>query len=89
MLHETMLGPLLAVMVGHVVAFLVPVIVLATRDRSLFAMAGLLILLVVSGGRVFSDFRQYRRPGPIGGSLLVIWSLAGAASAAAVYYGIF
>jgi len=87
MLSESMLGPLFAVILGHAVAFLIPVIVLALRDRNLAALGALAILLVGSGGALRRDWQLYRRPGPIGGTLLVVWSLGFAVSYAAAHYG--
>jgi hypothetical protein len=88
MLSESLLGPLLAVLLGHLVAFLAPLILLGWRDRNLAALAALSILLVGSVSALHRDWRRYRRPGPIGGALLVTWSVAGVAAWAAGRYGI-
>lgn len=88
MLHEPMLRPLFAVLLGHAVAFLVPVLVLAGRERNPFAAAALALLIVGSLLRLHSDWQHYRRPGPLGGTLLAMWANAAAAAFAAAHYGI-
>ena len=88
MLGEPMLRPLLFVILCHVVAFLTPVAVLGLRDRHLAALALLAILLVSSGSALLEDWRRYRRPGPIGGSLLVTWALTAIVAVLAARYGI-
>jgi hypothetical protein len=88
MLGEPLLGPLFAVLVAHLVAFLAPVIVLAIRDRHIAALGALAILLVGSGSALLRDAKRYGRPGPLGGTLLAAWLLAGTAAWAAGHYGI-
>ena len=78
---DVMLQPLLAVIVGHAIAFLVPVCLLAVRDRNPFAALALLILLFGSGSTLYGDWRHLGRPGPIGWTLLIGWSITGAAAA--------
>ena len=85
---ESLLGPLLVVILGHLVAFLVPAIVLGFRDRSLPALAAIAILLVASGAALHRDWRRYRRPGPIGTTVLIVWALAAPVSWAAARYGV-
>ena len=77
---DIMLQPLLAVIAGHAIAFLVPVCLFAVRDRNPFAALALAILLVASGATLYGDWQRFRRPGPIGGTLLIIWVLAAALS---------
>lgn len=80
---DALLQPLLVVIVGHIVAFLVPLCLLAARDHNPFAALALSILLVASGAALYEDWRRIRRPGPIGGILLIIWTLAAVASVVA------
>ncbi len=89
LLGDSTLQPLFVVILGHVVAFLAPVVVLALRDRSVFALAALAIMLVASVSALWRDWQQYRRPGPIGGTLLIVWVLTAGAAGAAAHYGIF
>jgi hypothetical protein len=77
---DAMLQPLLAVIVGHVVAFLVPVCLLALRERNPFAALALALLVVASAVNVYGDFRRLGRPGPVGWTLLAVWSVTAAAT---------
>ena len=88
MLSDSMLGPLYAVLLGHGVAFFAPVLLLSVRDGSPFGLAALAILVVASGSVIVNDFQRYRRPGPLGGTVLAIWGLSAAAAWAADHYGI-
>lgn len=86
MLSDSMLGPLYAVMLGHGVAFFAPILLFAFRDRSLFALASIAILMVSSGSVLQRDWERYRRPGPLGGTLLALWMLSAAAAVLANHY---
>lgn len=88
-LSESMLGPLFVVILCHLIAFLVPAILLGLRDRNPAGLGALAILLVMSGSALHRDWQRYRRPGPIGGTLLAIWAGALAASWVAARTGIF
>ena len=88
LLSDSMLRPLYAVLLGHGVAFFSPILLFAFRDRNLFGLAGIAILIVASGSILQRDWQLYRRPGPLGGTLLAIWGLSTACAAAANHYKI-
>ena len=77
---DPMLQPLLAVIILHAVAFLVPVCLLAVRSRNPFAALALAILLVASGSSLYGDWQRLGRPGPVGWVLVVLWVGAALAS---------
>ena len=77
---DPMLQPLLAVILLHAVAFLVPVCLLALHSRNPFAALALAILIVGSGAALYGDWQRLGRLGPIGGVLLITWLGAGIAS---------
>lgn len=88
MLSDSLLRPLYAVLLGHGIAFFAPILLFAFRDRNLFGLAGIAILIVGSGSILQRDWQRYRRPGPLGGTLLAVWSVSIAAAAAANHYNI-
>ena len=88
MLAESMLGPLLFVILCHAGAFLAPALVLAFRDRHLAALALVSILVVATGSALHRDWQRYRRPGPIGGVALAAWTIGGVMAWLAGRFGI-
>jgi len=88
MFHEPMMRPLWIVVLAHAAAFLIPVLLLALRDRWLPALAALAILLVASGAAVAHDLRA-RRLRVLTGSVLVAWALAGIGAVLGDRHGLF
>ena len=87
--EEPLLWPVLLVIVGHVVAFLVPVMLFSVRDRRPFAMAALLGLALLSVQGVRLEWRQRGRPGALGAILLTTWITSTVVAVAADRYGVF
>ena len=69
------------------VAFFAPILLFAFRDRNLFGLAGISILVVSSGTVLLRDWERYRRPGPLGGTLLAFWGLSAIAAVMTNHYG--
>ncbi len=88
LLRESTLWPLWIVLIGHVVAFVTPVVVFALRDRGLPSLAALAILLVATGVRVRGDLSERGGVGLLTRVLLATWTLAGAAAWAAARWGV-
>ena len=88
LLSDALLGPLYAVLLGHGVAFFTPMLLFAFRDKSLFGLAGIAILMVSSGSVLLRDWERYRRPGPLGGTLPAVWGLSSIAAALTNHYGL-
>ena len=76
-------------MIGHAVAFLAPILLLALRDRRGSAAAALVMLVVLSAGVVRSETRRAGRPGALSVVLLVTWTLGVGIAWLADHTGIF
>lgn len=87
LLTDSMLRPLYAVLLGHGIAFFTPTLLFAFRDKSLLGLAGIAILMVSSGAVLRRDAEKYRRPGPLGGTLLALWGLSAIAAVITNHYG--
>lgn len=82
LLGESMLMPVLLVILGHAVAFFAPVLLFALRDRSLYALAALAPIIVLFLSAVYRDARERRLRATTGVASL-IWVL----SVLAAYFG--
>ena len=88
-LREPMLWPVLVAVVGHAVALLAPLLLLALRERRLASLAALLLLLGLSALMSWRESRLRGRPSPLSGLLWTTWLLAGGAAWIADRYEIF
>jgi hypothetical protein len=88
-LREPMLWPVLVAIVGHAIALLVPVILLAVRDQRVTSGALLLLLLGLSASLLWRETRLQGRPSPLSGLIWATWSLSAGAAWVADHYGIF
>lgn len=87
--EDPLLWPVLLVVIGHVVALVAPVLLLAVRDRRIPAMGALALLVGLSVSIVNGDVRRRGRPAMPSAFLLVTWLLSGAAAVAAHRYDLF
>lgn len=83
--EDPALWPILVILVVTLVMFLAVALLLAVRGRNAFAIAALLILAWMSVDPVV----RARRLGTTGRLALVVWALAAAAAAAAVWLGLY
>ncbi len=87
--EESTLWPLLAVVLGHVAAFLTPVVILALRDRRPSAGVALLGAIVLSGLAVRAEWSRAGRPGPQAAFVVLSWLLTGVLAWAANRWQVF
>jgi hypothetical protein len=87
--RDPTLWPILVVVIGHVVAFVAPAMLLAVRDGRIGSWAVLLGLAALTVELLRAEPHPPRRPGPLGVVTLVTWLLSAGAAAAADHYGIF
>jgi hypothetical protein len=87
--REPTLGPVLFVVIGHVVAFLGPALLLALRDRHALSAGVLGLCGLASAAVVVWEVRRARRPGALSAVLAVTWILSGALAVAAHRSGLF
>jgi hypothetical protein len=87
--RDSTLWPILVVVIGHVVAFAAPVMLLAVRDGRLSSWAALLGLAALTVGLLRSEAHPRRRPGPLGSVALTTWLLSAAAAVAVDRFDIF
>lgn len=83
---DSMLWPVLIVLVTAFAIFGAAVLLLAVRTRSFFAIAALLVLVVASAEALRSDLHR-RRVGRAGGLILVLWTLSALLALAAARFG--
>jgi len=88
-LRETTLLPLWLVVAGHIIAFVVPTLLLAIRDRRFAAQAALLLLLFLSGSAVRLEIRQRGGVGLVSGLVLALWVASIIVALVAHHTGIF
>jgi hypothetical protein len=88
-LGETTLLPLWLVVAGHIIAFVVPTLLLALRDRRFAAQAALLLLVFLSGSAIRAEIRQRGRMGLVSGLVLALWIASVGAAIAADHLGVF
>jgi len=74
--REPTLGPVLFVVIGHVVAFLGPALLLALRDRHPLSAGVLVLSALASVAVVVWEVRRARRPGALTAVLAVTWLLS-------------
>lgn len=87
--HESMLWPILVVIIGHVVVFTAPALLLAMRDRRASAFAALLLLAFFSVQIVRFDLRRSGRLAALSALVSVVWVLSVAVAWVAHKTGIF
>jgi hypothetical protein len=88
-LRDPSLLPLVLVMAGHLVAFVTPVLIFASRDRQIGAQMAALGLIVLTYGCVRFEFRRNGRPGLLSGWIVGTWVAAIAAAWACNRYALF
>lgn len=88
-LRESTLWPILIVIVGHIVVFIAPVLLLATRDRRPSAMAMTVVLGWLSFSLVRFDRKRSGKLAQLSALALVVWMLAIATAVVAHWTGIF
>lgn len=88
-LRESTLWPILLVIVGHVVAFMVPVLLLSIRERRISAIACLLLLGFFTVNIVRFDVGREGRPAALSILALATWALSGCVAWVAHDTGIF
>lgn len=87
--HEPMLWPVLLVAIGHAVALVTALLLLALRERRVSAIGGLLAVAFLSVSALRLELRRRGRPGALSAIGLSTWLLSGAAALAADRYGAF
>jgi len=80
-LEDSLLWPVLAVAIGMLATNVAPLLVLAIQDRSLLAIAAI-VLLIALGARGGVAVLRRRRLGPVGGVVVAITVLAALEAAA-------
>jgi hypothetical protein len=88
-LRELTLLPLVLVVVGHLVAFVAPMLIFALRDQGLGALLAVLGLLVLSFECVRFEFRRHGRPALLSAWIGVTWLTSIATAWACNRYGLF
>ena len=88
-LGESLLWPVLGIVIAHAAVFLAPVLVLAVRDRNPFAMAGAVLLLAVTVFGLHDARRRAGRTKPVHWLVACVWLAAIPVAALCGYYGIF
>ena len=86
--EDASLWPILFVMVATFATFGAALVLLALKDRNLFALAWLAILVTASGVEVVGDLRQ-RRFGPVCRLIVSLWVLSSIGAGIAGWYGLF
>lgn len=79
---DSTLWPVLVAAIGAGTTLGAAMLLWSVRDRNLFALAAVAVLVVVSGDAVVREVRR-RRIGPVGGTILGLWVLAAAVAWAA------
>jgi uncharacterized membrane protein len=87
--RDTMLWPILAVFVGHLVAGLSFALVLALRDRRPVAWIALLFAVFVTASGVRTELRVRHRPAALTAILAATWLLSVLAGVAGHRMGVF
>jgi hypothetical protein len=87
--REPTLGPVLFVVIGHVVAFLGPALLLAVRDRHTLSTGVLVLSALATGAVIVWEVRRAHRPGALTAVLTVTWILSGGLAVVAHRTGIF
>ena len=88
-LRESMLLPIVLVIVGHIVAFTAPMLIFALRDRRIGAQMAVIDLAVLTFGCVRFEVRRHGRPGLLSAWIGATWLAAIAAAWACNRYSLF
>jgi hypothetical protein len=89
LVRDSMLWPILAVFVGHLVAGLSYALVFALRERRPVALIALAFALFVTVSAVRTELRVRGRPAALVGILTATWLLSIAVALAGHSYGVF
>ena len=87
-LRELTLLPIVLVVVGHLVAFVAPMLIYALRDRSLGAQIAVLGMLALTFECARFEFRRYGRPALLSAWIGATWLASIAAAWACNHYSI-
>jgi hypothetical protein len=87
--EESTLWPILVVVLGHVAAFLAPVVILALRERRPSAGVAFVGAIVLSGLAVRAEWSRAGRPGPQAAFVALAWLLTGVFAWAANHWQVF
>lgn len=88
-IEDSTLWPVLIVVLGHLVAFVAPVILMAVRDRWFPAIGALTGLLLLTTFATIEEVRGRGRPGAQTAILAVAWTLCAGGAFVADHYGVF
>lgn len=88
-MRELTLLPLVLVVVGHLVAFMTPMLIFALRDRNIGAQLAVLGLFALSFECARFEFRRYGRPALLSGWIGATWLASIAAAWACNRYSVF
>jgi len=87
--RESTLWPILIVIVGHMVVFIAPVMLIAARELRPSALVAMAVLVWLSVNLVRYDRRRAGRLSQLTALALVVWTLSVVTAVAAHWYGIF
>lgn len=87
--EESTLWPLLVVVLGHVAAFLAPVVLLAVRERRPAGALALVGAIFLSGVAVRAEWSRTGRPGPQAAFVALSWLVTGVFAWAANRWQVF
>jgi hypothetical protein len=87
--RDSMLWPILAVFVGHLVAGLSYALVFSLRDRRPAALLALALAVWLSIGGVRAELRVRGKPAALTGIIAVIWLLGAAVAFAGDHWRVF
>ena len=87
-LRELTLLPIVLVVVGHLVAFVAPMLIYALRDRSLGAQIAVLGMLALTFECARFEFRRHGRPALLSAWIGATWLASIAAAWACNHYSI-
>jgi hypothetical protein len=73
--EDSTLWPVSLVVLAHAVVFTAALVLFAVRDRQLWALLGLAVLLALTGEWVYRDLRRGRL-GVASGAIALCWGLA-------------
>ena len=88
-MRELTLLPLVLVVVGHVVAFVAPLMIGAIRDRTLGAQLGMFLLAVLTFECVRFEVRRHGRPDLLSAWVGATWITSIGVAWACNHYGLF
>ncbi len=88
-LRDSSLLPLVLVAVGHMAAFITPMLIFALRDRRIGAQMAMFALITLTFGCVRFEVRRHGRPGLLSAWIGTTWLTALAAAWACNRYSLF